>query len=428
MIIDDFQNTPQKISQPWLWLARVGWIVATLTSLTFFIGGLSFRYQELIIPSCTAENCHVLILSPVEADILANLGFSTSFYAFFHVGMEVLVGSALVVLGLFFFLKMSDEVLGMTLAFMLVLLGANFMNEADSSFIKQFPVFLLPFQILTGLTTIPLVYILFVFPNGRFRPKWTRILLVILAFFSVLEPIFRRLEYLGNNQFSIIVYATLILALIVGVWAQVVRYRRYYSQIQKQQAKWVIFGFATLIFCIISWALFFEFFPPEPGTIRLLLYTVFFFISVFLILFFPLSIVLSIMRYRLWEIDIIIRKTLVYTILSTALAAVYFSSVLLIQSVITQLGGQPSNIVVVVSTLLIAAIFSPLRRQIQGSIDRRFYRSSYNAQAMLTNFAETARDEVEMEKLTAVLLNVVQKTMQPESLSVWIRSNSDKDL
>ena len=141
---------------------------------------------------------------------------------------------------------------------------------------------------------------------------------------------------------------------------------------------------------------------------------------------FPLSLTISILQYRLWDIDIIIRRTLVYSILSGSLATVYFTAVALIQNVITSIGGQPSAIVIVISTLLIAALFNPLRNQIQAFIDRRFYRSNYDAQETLARFAETARDEVEMERLTSAMLQVVQETMQPESVSVWLKGGSNE--
>jgi hypothetical protein len=135
----------------------------------------------------------------------------------------------------------------------------------------------------------------------------------------------------------------------------------------------------------------------------------------------PLFLTLAILRSRLWDIDIIIRKTATYSVLTGLLALVYFGSVLVLQAVFSTLGGQRSEGVIVISTLAIAALFLPLRRRIQDAIDRRFYRRKYDAQKVLAQFAATARDETDLEKLTARLIEVVNATMQPAHVSLWLK-------
>ncbi|GAH34212.1 unnamed protein product, partial [marine sediment metagenome] len=129
----------------------------------------------------------------------------------------------------------------------------------------------------------------------------------------------------------------------------------------------------------------------------------------------------SILRYRLWDIDILIRRTLVYAVLTALLLILYFGSVVLLQQFFRALTGQDSPIVIVISTLVIAALFSPLRNRVQNIIDRRFYRRKFDAQQALAAFAATARDEVDLDHLQVELVSIVQETMQPEQVSLWLR-------
>jgi hypothetical protein len=141
----------------------------------------------------------------------------------------------------------------------------------------------------------------------------------------------------------------------------------------------------------------------------------------------PISMGIAILRYRLYEIDLLINRTLVYGALSATLVALYFGDIVLLQRVFVLLTSEKSTLAVVASTLLIAALFNPLRGRIQGFIDRRFYRRKYDARKTLEAFSAKLRDETNLDAVSEDLVGVVRETMQPVHVSLWLRPGLDSE-
>jgi hypothetical protein len=198
----------------------------------------------------------------------------------------------------------------------------------------------------------------------------------------------------------------LVVGLLGATAAVVVRFRRSRG-VERQQLKWFLFAVALLPAFALSAVI-----PVLGDALGLILVAL------------PTAVAIAVLRYRLYEIDLIIRRTLIYSVLSAVLALAYLGSVLVLENLFRALTGQGQNsLVVVLSTLAIAALFGPVRGRVQRVIDRRFYRRKYDAARTLAGFASAARDETDLDRLSAQLVSVVDETMQPESIGLWLRGN-----
>jgi hypothetical protein len=257
----------------------------------------------------------------------------------------------------------------------------------------------------------------FLFPNGKPVPPkalWV-IAPVLVLHFVVQASGFLSLVFpnvLARSFLDIVLGPAQLLIIVVFLFllgCQVYRYRHISTREERQQTKWFLVGF---VYFIVLSTLSESFGDNNPyrGEISLLIFA-----------FVPLSIGVAVLRYRLWDIDLIIRRALQYTLLTSSLALVYFGGVVLLQAFFSGITGQPdSPLITVISTLVIAALFNPLRRRIQDFIDRRFYRRKYDAEQAINVFMQIARDVVDQDRLTGALLGVVEETMQPERASLWL--------
>jgi hypothetical protein len=205
--------------------------------------------------------------------------------------------------------------------------------------------------------------------------------------------------------------AWLILAL-VSVASLVTRFARSRGE-ERQQIKWFVFAMLLLVSYSLADVLFVNDLPVPLAIAGPVV-----FVTPYV------AIAIAVLRYRLYDIDVVINRTLVYGALSVFLALVYFGGVTLLQSAFRALIGQESNLAIVGSTLIIAALFSPLRRRVQSFIDRRFYRRKYDASKTLEAFSARLRNETDLDRLGDELVSVARKTMQPEHISLWLRSGS----
>jgi hypothetical protein len=320
--------------------------------------------------------------------------------------------------GLFLLWRKSDDWYGLFLTFSFLVVNLDFTLMAPV--LERVPA-LTGLLDLLGMTSWQFMFMVFyLFPDGRFVPRWTRWMPFVWLVINLPSWFFSQ-SLMSAPGLGLWVGIGLV---FTAIGSQVYRYARRSSPIQRQQIKWVV---AVLVGAFVSIFLVgpITFRPPPPEALGRTLQQAVFFGVVFRAIFIlvPSAIIIAILRYRLWDIDVILRRTLIYSVLTALLALAYFGSVLVLQPVLTRLTGQGTALANVLSTLVIAALFVPLRSRVQRAIDRRLFRSKYDAARTLAGFAAAARDEVDLDRLSAQLVDVVRGSMQPEQVSLWLRPN-----
>jgi hypothetical protein len=269
-----------------------------------------------------------------------------------------------------------------------------------------------------ALTLAPLLMLLFPtgrLPSRRWRPLvWISTTAGAVLLFLVL--LFDNPDQVGGviSIVSVAVVSVIFTALLLSALSIVVRYRRA-SGAERQQLKWFALAAVLIGAVTAGHLLLLDLLLPE-AFLNLL--------DAATITCLYVAVGIAILRYRLYDIDIIINRTLVYGSLTVTLVLIYFGSVVGLQYILRALTGQESQLAIVASTLAIAALFNPLHRRIQASIDRLFYRRKYDAAKTLEEFSATLRDETDLEALNGELLAVVRETVQPAHVSLWLRPDA----
>ena len=408
------------ISRPWLTLVRGIWVVCALLLLANFVASIPAYYQ-LLRTVCTLpdpSNCPTGQLTPDTVQSLAHLHLSLSGYAAFFVILDVVISLLPWGIGLLIFWRKSHERMGLFVSLLLVLFGGTGTTNTLLGVwagTQSPPLLSTLFNLISGAEWIGLGAFLLTFPTGRFVPRWSWLVLScwILTFVWNSPPP-------SLAQFQVLQVVVPLLATLVSyggtLFIMVYRYVRVFDATGRQQAKWFIYAaIVSLSLLVLGTGL-----PgvvPADSPSQLLFPTIILFSSAL----FYLGLGLAILCYRLWDIDLLINRTLVYGALTVILTLVYVGLVIGLQALLRGIISQDNSVAIVISTLAIYALFQPLRRRIQRIIDRRFYRSKYDAAKTVAAFNDTLRQEVDLDQLREHLLAVVQQTMQPAHVSLWLR-------
>jgi hypothetical protein len=434
-----------------LTFARAAWLAVAALTVTLFVMAVPLHYAQLQ-KVCVGAACADPQLTLDDVRELQALGLSRDFHATYHITLEV--GFALVhfVIATLIFARKSDDRMALFVSLMLLTFGAATFTGTMDALTGGYSIWRLPVAVVSPLPAalpewlwnplaawrLPVAFIsslgqafaalfFYLFPDGRFVPRWTRALAAVWVVWQVPAIFFSNSPFNSDTWPPLLAGAVWSVFLGSYVFAQVYRFRRVSDPVQRQQTKWVVFGVTGALGGILGAILLSGIFSMvgRPSLLYRGAITTVIYLSMLLI---PLSIGVAILRSRLWAIDIIINRTLVYGILTGLLALIYVVSVVVLQQAFRTMTGPRSNLAIVISTLAIAALFNPLRRRVQDRVDLRFYRRKYDAAQTLAAFSATLRDgaHADLDTLTADLVAVVQQTMQPAHISLWLKPPTKK--
>ncbi len=405
-----------------LLLARLGWVLVALTFVLVLV---------LIAP----RNPRLLLFDPLIQDSYPLVAELLDYRAYLRyiIFLRYLVAGFYFLVAVFIFWRRSDDWLAMLTSVALICLpyiilfgGALYTLSEDLNQAAWVEIADGSLMVL-GFLSIPLL--LFLFPDGQIQPARIKKLikgLLIGLLFMVLIP--QPYEPSWDESWALItwllVFMLFSILMLLGIFGQIYRYLRVSTPSQRQQTKVIVFA----VLASLGWLMFIALGTGTSLRFEAAsIYGMFeLHASLLVAALIPTAMAVSVLRYHLYDIDLIIRRTLIYGTLTVSLGAIYFVTIILLQGLVGRQSGQESSLVIVVSTLAIAAMFNPLRRRIQDFIDRRFFRQRYDAQEILDNFSTRTRDMVDLEQIHSEMLQAVYKALQPGHTILWLHMSSGK--
>ncbi len=396
-------------------LTRIVWLAIAALCIGLFIASLPERLGEL-----------TRLVAVTSPPLLGTLNFPPAVYVGCAFALELLGPLVFLTLALFIVWRRSDNPGAIRISALLIAFGAALPGTAYA-IVSGSLIWRVSPGALQALGWTALLVFAYLFPDGQWAPRWSRLLVPFWALWTT--SFFAFAERLIADRPALIVLAYLIWIawLGTGVGAQVYRYLWVATPAQRQQSKWVLLGFTWALVGILLVSAQHIFTLAQGRHIQQSAFSITLSLIVLTIsaLPIPISIAIAILRHNLYNIDRFINLSLVYGSLSIAIGAIYAAVVAVSQFIIQSITGQngQSQLALTLSTLIVAALFQPVRRRIQTTVDRQFYRRRYDATQTLAAFSESLRTEVDLAEITQNLIRVTHHTMRPRHVSLWLNQS-----
>ncbi len=394
----------------WLWVARTAWSLIALLVIVMFGLGLPLRVEDMRVP-CALEECQNLHISIEGAQALEQvLGGTPLTYAIVAVAMESYLVLAFFVSGMVIAWRKSDDWMALFSSAALILAGAGLIAFLDTLAL-QIPIFAIPVRLIRSLGYPLIILLFYLFPNGRFTPVWARWPAFISAGLTPLVAFKYGLISPQGLPFLAIVLAG-------GVFSQIYRYRKVSSPAERQQTKWVIFGFTGMFLGIVICAVTFQLWPvkfqPSGFVIRsvpdFILAGPFAFVFAFVPWsLVPITFAISTLRFGLWNVDPILNRTLLYSVLTTLVIATYILSVGLLGMLLQAPGSLGVSLL---GVGVVALILQPLRDRVQRGVNRLMYGERDDPYAVLSRLGQRLEAPLASDAVLSTLVETVTQSLK----------------
>jgi signal transduction histidine kinase len=417
--IVDRETPPTTVLLRWRFVVRATWIALATLALGLFFAGVPvayLRYRTL----CEGAKCDLWQLSAEGAKVLEGLGVSIDLYAAYYVTLGIVFALGFWVIGVMLFWKRSDDRLVLLASMAFVMFGAvqpDFLDAlADTYPSLDFPVAVVSF--VSGAS----FFVMFcLFPDGRFAPRWTRATAAVWIAYELLYSFFPDTSF-GPGNWPRLIDISLELSLVGSlVLAQTYRYARLSGPVERQQTKWVVFGFTAAIVAFVGVVLIGWIFAlTQSATSRLFYELVGATVISLSALLIPLSIGVAILRYRLWDIDIIINRTLVYAALTVSIVVLYAS---VVSGLGTLLRTGDNFVTSLLATGVVAVLFAPLRVRLQRGVNRLMYGERDDPYAVLSRMGKRLETTFAPKAVMPIIVETVAQALKLPYVAISLKQD-----
>ena len=410
----------------WLMLARAAWLIVGALAIGLFFAAIPAEFRQLQLGCPTAACASIGGVAPVELSVLVNLGLSPEFFAAYGIALELILGLVFIVVAILIFWQKSSDRQALFVSFALLLFGTATQTFALSALVAAHPAWGLIVDSLHFLGSASFSLFLFIFPDGRFVPRWTR--WVALVWIAWLFPRYWFPDWPPSGSgiwlawFNLVVW---LVALGTVVYTQVYRYRRVSNRVQRQQSKWVVFGIALGLAVFLTVNITVSAIVPVPtsaGELTTLMVGAALMNSALLLI--PLSIGIAVLRYHLFDIDILINRTLLYGALTVSVVGVYVLVVGYLSVLFRAAGGQANLAISVLATGFVALLFQPLRYRLQRGINRLMYGERDDPYAVLSRLGQRLEATLAPEAVLPTIVETVKESLKLPYTAITLKQDA----
>lgn len=401
----------------WLPLLRLSVIALLITLDVLFVLGIPYFYTHLTT-LCTLPNCMPLVLTQADVSMLEIAGLSANFYALAHIGIEIINVLWVNMICLYFLRRFITHWMGYIASLVFVLF--IIMPNVIWALLDAHPSMHFIGEGILRITNTATFTLIFIFPRGRFIPRWSVLFLlpgILMIWGSTVAEYYA--DFAGTDLVSGILLSPFLLTLVTGIAFQAYRYWRVYDPVERLQSRWVIFGFAGLALGVLGWGVFMEYlaFQPEMprAWINLIALPIIMIISVVPL---PVALAMAIVNERLWHVDIVINRTLVYA----AVTAIILVTYVFVIGLLNHVFDDDNNLIIsLLATGTVALSFQVVRQSVQQGVNRLMFGQRDEPQAILMNLSRQIQSAIMPEDLLGVSTSTIGKSIRVPYVAITIQ-------